>query len=279
MSPKLGLLQMTGVVVDILQKVERLPRPGEEIAARSRASAPAAASTRWRRRGGRGGRGLWRDAGARRLRRYRPRGARRRGGGGGAGPDGEVDQGFCVVLVQADGERAYVYNPGAERMASAADLAGLPAGDFAWVLLGGYAAPEPPGGRVRRLAGGAAGGRAADVRPDAAGAEPAAFALGAGAGSRRLDQRQRKRGAGADGVCAAGGRGDAGAGASGRCEHGLKRVRERAGYYSLPPQEFSYARSEEVLLIYDGHAQWFSWFGYHRNLSYTAAKRLLDVTE
>ena len=52
------------------------------------------------------------------------------------------DQGFCVVLVEPGGERAYVYNAGAERRAGAADLAALPAADFAWVLLGGYVSPD-----------------------------------------------------------------------------------------------------------------------------------------
>ena len=50
-AAKRGLLQMTGVVVDVLQKVERLPRPARRSRRKPRWSAPAAASTRWRRRG------------------------------------------------------------------------------------------------------------------------------------------------------------------------------------------------------------------------------------
>lgn len=141
-----GLLQMTGVVIDILQKVERLPRPGEEIAATAS-------------RIGAGG-GFNALAAARRA------GADVAYGGMlGAGPFAEFaraalaaegipalasraatsDQGYCVVLVEAGGERAYVYNAGAERTATAADLEALPASDFAWALLGGYLAPDPSG--------------------------------------------------------------------------------------------------------------------------------------
>ncbi len=145
MTGRRGLLQMTGVVVDILQKVDRLPRPGEELRAEAaRVSA---------------GGGFNALAAAKRS------GADAAYGGAlGVGPFAEIaraaladedipilqprilasDQGFCVVLVEAGGERAYVYNAGAERGATAADLAALPAADFAWALLGGYATPEGP---------------------------------------------------------------------------------------------------------------------------------------
>ena len=134
---------MTGVVVDVLQKVERLPRPGEELAAEAALV-------------GAGG-GFNALAAARRA------GADAAYGGAlGVGPFAEIarralaaegaaalqsrimpmDQGFCTVLVERGGERAYVYSPGAERAATAEDLAALPAAAFAWVLLGGYASPE-----------------------------------------------------------------------------------------------------------------------------------------
>jgi len=140
---KRGVLQMSGAVVDILQKVERMPAAGEEIGAEAaRVSA---------------GGGFNALAAARRA------GADAAYGGAlGVGPFADIvrralaaegvdvlqtqaaagDQGFCVVLVQRDGERAYVYNAGAERRATAADLAALPAAEFAFALLGGYAAPE-----------------------------------------------------------------------------------------------------------------------------------------
>ncbi|MDE3175947.1 MAG: hypothetical protein KGM15_07565 [Pseudomonadota bacterium] len=140
-----GLLQLTGAVVDILQRIERLPRPGEEVRAEAALIAPG---------GGFNALAAARRAGADVA--Y--------GGALGTGPfadrvraalaaEGvealqtralEIDQGFCVVLVERDGERAYVVNPGAERAAARQDLARLPLGDFQWALLGGYAAPEPP---------------------------------------------------------------------------------------------------------------------------------------
>jgi sugar/nucleoside kinase (ribokinase family) len=136
---------MSGAVVDILQKVERLPAPGEEIGAEAaRVSA---------------GGGFNALAAARRA------GADAAYGGAlGSGPFAEIvaqalaeegapalqgrrielDQGFCVVLVERSGERAYVYNAGAERAATAADLAALPADEFRFALLGGYAEGDPP---------------------------------------------------------------------------------------------------------------------------------------
>lgn len=142
---KRGLLQLTGAVIDILQKVERLPRPGEEVPAQAALIAPG---------GGFNALAAARRAGADVA--Y--------GGALGTGPfadmvrtalaaEGvealqkralEIDQGFCVVLVERGGERAYVVNPGAERAATAQDLASLPLADFQWALLGGYAAPDPP---------------------------------------------------------------------------------------------------------------------------------------
>ena len=137
------LLQMTGVVVDVLQKVERLPLSGEGLTALAS-------------RIGAGG-GFNALASARRA------GAEVAYGGAlGTGPFADLclaalaaegapvlqrrrmtsDQGFCTVLVESDAERAYVYTPGAEREATAADLAALPVADFGWALLGGYAAPS-----------------------------------------------------------------------------------------------------------------------------------------
>ena len=55
-----------------------------------------------------------------------------------------VDQGVCFVLEAPNRERRFLLHPGAERRATAADLAAIPVGDFAWALLGGYAAPQPP---------------------------------------------------------------------------------------------------------------------------------------
>jgi sugar/nucleoside kinase (ribokinase family) len=56
----------------------------------------------------------------------------------------DADQGICIVLAEPDGERSFVLNTGAERLAGAEDLAALPAAEFAWALMAGYAAPDPP---------------------------------------------------------------------------------------------------------------------------------------
>jgi len=138
-----GLLQMTGVVVDILQKVERLPLPGEEVAALASrvgagggfnalsAAKRAGADVAY---GGMLGQGVFAEVARAALAAEGVEALQTRAA--------EVDQGYCVVLVERGGERAYVYSPGAERTACAADLAALPVEAFAWVLLGGYAAPE-----------------------------------------------------------------------------------------------------------------------------------------
>jgi sugar/nucleoside kinase (ribokinase family) len=140
---------MTGVVIDILQKVERLPRPGEEIAAEASqvgagggfnalaAARRAGADAVY---GGVLGQGAFAQLARAALATEGVEALQTRAAG--------VDQGHCVVLVERGGERAYVYSPGAERTATAADLAALPVRDFAWVLLGGYAAPDPPGDDV-----------------------------------------------------------------------------------------------------------------------------------
>ena len=138
-----GLLQMTGVVVDILQKVERLPLPGEEVAALASrvgagggfnalsAAKRAGADVAY---GGMLGQGVFAEVARAALAAEGVEALQTRAA--------EVDQGYCVVLVERGGERAYVYSPGAERTACTADLAALPVEAFAWVLLGGYAAPE-----------------------------------------------------------------------------------------------------------------------------------------
>ena len=105
------------------------------------------------------------------------------------------DQGFCVVLVERGGERAYVYNAGAERRATAADLAALPAAEFAFALLGGYVAPEAGepdifGDWLERLPRGVK--LMFDPTPLAVRVGPRARR--ARAGPRRLGERQPARG-------------------------------------------------------------------------------------
>jgi sugar/nucleoside kinase (ribokinase family) len=142
LTRKTRLLQMTGVVVAVLQKVERLPASGGGL---------TALASRIGAGGGFNALAAARGAGAEVA--Y--------GGALGTGPFADIclsalegegalmlqrrrmtgDQGFCTLWVEGDGERSYVCTPGAEREATAADLAALPVADFGWALLGGYAAP------------------------------------------------------------------------------------------------------------------------------------------
>jgi sugar/nucleoside kinase (ribokinase family) len=140
-----GLLQLSGVVVDFQLAIERLPGPGEEVRARGAQFAAGGgfnAMAAARRHGaqvaygGALGRGRFaeiaREAlaaeGVEALQARRP----------------EADQGVCVVLALPNGERSFVLHPGAERMADPEDYESLPTARFAWALLGGYAAPDPP---------------------------------------------------------------------------------------------------------------------------------------
>ncbi len=139
-----GLLQMSGIVVDFAHRVERLPTSGEEVG--SEVALLAA------------GGGFNAMAAARRL------GAEVAYGGAlGTGPfadiaraaladEGitalqtrarEIDQGVCLVLIEPSGERSFVSHHGAERAACADDLAAIPAADFDWILLSGYALYHP----------------------------------------------------------------------------------------------------------------------------------------
>ena len=133
------LLQLSGAVIDLVYRVERLPAPGEEIAA---ATATMTA-----------GGGFNAMAAARRL-------SLEVGYGGllGDGPFAALlrqaleaegieslhrpridrDQGSCVVLVDATGERSFVSREGVEHDHGAADLAALPLRTHDWLLLSGY---------------------------------------------------------------------------------------------------------------------------------------------
>lgn len=141
---KRGLLQMSGVVVDFVHRVDRLPAPGEEVEART---AELVA-----------GGGFNAMVAAKRF------GADVAYGGAlGVGPFAElaraalaaagiptlqrgraaIDQGVCIVLVDASGERSFVTRHGAERAATAAELAAIPAADYDWILLSGYSLYHP----------------------------------------------------------------------------------------------------------------------------------------
>ncbi|MEX0317604.1 MAG: PfkB family carbohydrate kinase [Ruegeria sp.] len=138
MSPR--LLQMSGVVVDLLYSVVAVPAPGEEAIVDGFSIKPG---------GGfnamvaakRAGMDVW----------Y--------GGALGTGPfarivgeglnqeaipflcpqDTERDQGCCTVLIDQTGERTFIASDGAEGHATAQALSQVTASGFDWTLLSGYA--------------------------------------------------------------------------------------------------------------------------------------------
>ena len=187
---------MSGIVVDFAHQVERLPTSGEEVG--SEVALLAA------------GGGFNAMAAAKRL------GAEVAYGGAlGTGPfadiaraaladEGitalqtrarEIDQGVCLVLIEPSGERSFVSHHGAERAACADDLAAIPAADFDWILLSGYALYHPLSADVYGdWLQGAAARAAAAVRSRAGRRRYCARAARGRARSRRLGQREPPRG-------------------------------------------------------------------------------------
>ncbi len=139
-----GFLQMSGIVVDFVYRVERLPAPGEEVeahAAQLVAGGGFTAMVAARRLGANvaygGALGVGPFAGlARAALAAEGIPALQRG-------RAKIDQGVCVVLVDASGERSFVTHHGAERAVTAADLASIPATDYGWILLSGYSLYHP----------------------------------------------------------------------------------------------------------------------------------------
>ena len=134
------LIQLSGVIIDLVYKVEQVPAPGTEavvhgctLAAGGGFNAMVAA----RRSGidvaygGTLGTGPFADIAANALACegiavLRPR---RTG----------MDQGCCTVLIDRNGERSFVAAAGADGVVSDADLALIPVAGGDWFLLSGYA--------------------------------------------------------------------------------------------------------------------------------------------
>lgn len=139
-----GLLQLSGVVVDLVHQLDHLPAPGEEVETATFQMTP--------------GGGFNAMAAARRMGisvSY--------GGVLGTGPlagiarqglDAEgiavaapgrasIDQGSCVVIVDGAGERSFITHHGAEREVDAGHLGALSASTFAFALLTGYSLYKP----------------------------------------------------------------------------------------------------------------------------------------
>jgi sugar/nucleoside kinase (ribokinase family) len=139
-----GLLQLSGMVVDLVQRVDHLPAPGEEVET-SEFSMTA-------------GGGFNAMAAARRMGvsvTY--------GGMLGQGPLASIvadalraegialagtqraamDQGSCVVIVDRTGERSFITYHGAEREVDVPHLASLSAPSYDYALLTGYSLYKP----------------------------------------------------------------------------------------------------------------------------------------
>ncbi len=139
-----GLLQLSGMVVDLVQRVDHLPAPGEEVeTSESRMTA---------------GGGFNAMAAARRMGvpvTY--------GGMLGQGPLAEIvagalraegiaiaverraamDQGSCIVIVDRTGERSFITYHGAEREVDLAHVVSLSASSYDYALLTGYSLYKP----------------------------------------------------------------------------------------------------------------------------------------
>ena len=138
MSPR--LLQISGVVVDLLYQVEAVPAPGEEAIVTGFSIEPGGgfnAMVAAKRAGmdvsygGALGNGPFartvRDGlNAETIPFLRPQ-------------DVERDQGCCTVLIDRSGERTFVASDGAEGHVTLDALISLSASNFEWTLLSGYA--------------------------------------------------------------------------------------------------------------------------------------------
>ena len=139
-----GLLQLSGVVADLLYSVEHVPAPGQEALVTGFQIAPG---------GGFNAMVAAKRAGM--TVSY--------GGSIGSGPFATIaragldaqaiptlrnkdmarDQGCCTVLIDRDGERTFIASDGAEGHVSPGDLDQIPFDDFEWTLLSGYALHYP----------------------------------------------------------------------------------------------------------------------------------------
>jgi len=144
MSIPLRILQLHGVIVDVIYNVEALPQRGGEAIVTGFQTTPGGgfnamvAASRIGAEvhyGGAIGTGPFgqmvgaalADEGIRRLQK----------------PDPKRDQGCCTVLVEPDGERSFVAHEGAEGHVALTDLTALQQGDYAWKILSGYALHYP----------------------------------------------------------------------------------------------------------------------------------------
>lgn len=136
------LIQLSGVVVDHIYRVEAVPAPGTEAVVHAAWLAAAGgfnAMVAARRMGmavaygGTLGTGPFADLAARAMEAEGITLLRARLPG--------EDQGCCTVIVDRTGERCFLYLPGADGIVSSADLALIPQDE--WLLLSGYGLEYP----------------------------------------------------------------------------------------------------------------------------------------
>ncbi|WP_146587886.1 PfkB family carbohydrate kinase [Puniceibacterium confluentis] len=134
------LLQMSGVIADLIYRVETVPRPGQEAIVTDFEIAPGGgfnAMVAARQAGmqvsygGSLGTGPFADVVARGLQRHAIEILRQR--------DPARDQGCCTVMIDAAGERTFVAAAGAEGHLSASEIDAVATEPFGWTLLSGYA--------------------------------------------------------------------------------------------------------------------------------------------
>ncbi|MCC5974243.1 MAG: ribokinase [Rubellimicrobium sp.] len=141
------LLQMAGVVIDVVYRIRALPRAGDEAEVLSTSVLPgggfnAMAAARRAgmtvRHGGRLGTGPFAELAVRAMQAE-----------GIALPKGRLagqDQGICTVLVDDHGERTFIGGDGANGQVDAAWLADIGLGGVGTVLVSGYALAYPGSG-------------------------------------------------------------------------------------------------------------------------------------
>ncbi|WP_373505449.1 PfkB family carbohydrate kinase, partial [Aestuariivirga sp.] len=139
-----GLLQLSGVVIDLVHRIDHLPASGEEVEARGfsiEAGGGFNAMVAARRMGasvtygGVLGTGLLAEVALRAL--------VAEGLPVAASTRAAKDQGSCAVLVDANGERSFVSHHGAERNVTMAHLELLNASAYDFALLTGYSLYKP----------------------------------------------------------------------------------------------------------------------------------------
>jgi len=142
MTPR--LIQVSGVIVDLVYRVDTVPLPGQEAEVHSARLTPGGgfnAMHAARQAGmvvgyaGTLGTGPMADLVARALERDGIKVLRLR--------LASQDQGCCTVLVDRTGERTFIASVGAEGIVRAGDLAALRLGTRDWLLLSGYALGYP----------------------------------------------------------------------------------------------------------------------------------------